>query len=209
MDRHRAKSADPPVARTSPNHAGSLLRSVGLDPLGPVLWGESVASVKTGVYVVELDRTYDAAPIDQGAVMDWITSFPAMRLDGRRPSIEALAGRLADFWIPSRSIIYIGCTMGPLHERVDAYYRTRLGERSPHRGGYWVKTLSVLTQCRVWWAKTEQPRDAEDQLLEAFGRTVPDVEAQALHDPLHVYPFANLEDARKVRKDHGLLRPTK
>ena len=145
-------------ASEAPGHALSLLRGTRLTPHCPVSWGTPVASVKTGVYLVELDHAYDPAPVDHRVVRDWLAQFPAMALDGKRPSVGALVDRLGDFWLPSRTIVYIGRSTRPIGTRVGAYYRTPIGERSPHRGGYWVKTLSALARCRIWWAETDAPR---------------------------------------------------
>jgi hypothetical protein len=132
-----------------------------------------------------------------------------MTLDGHTPSVDDLVGRLSAFWLPSQTIVYIGCTTVPLSHRVAAYYKTPLGDRSPHRGGYWVKTLSVLDRCWVTWAIDEEdPEKAEGRLLNAFPPAVPDAEALALHDRSRVLPFANLRDARRVAKNHGLRGAT-
>lgn len=184
--------------------AESLLAAVGL-PIGrSVAWGAAVPSDSTGVYIVEIDRGYTTAPIDLAAASGWLNRVPTLTLDGQRPTSSELAARLAAFWLPSRRIVYIGRSSRPLVRRVQEFYGTPLGNRSPHAGGHWLKTLSVLAQSRVWWAPTLDFLAAEGRLFTAFAGTVPDAEARSLYDPALVLPFANLENERKIRKIHGI-----
>jgi hypothetical protein len=156
------------------------------------------------VYVVETEHSHAAAPIDPGAISAWLNRVSTLAIDGRRPTATELTARLAAFWLPSRRIVYIGRSSRPLVDRVGEFYVTRLGNRSPHAGGHWLKTLLVLPQCRIWWASTPAFLAAEGHLFRAFAMTVPDAEAQKLYDSSLVLPFANLEDERKVRKSHGI-----
>jgi transcription elongation factor GreA len=101
-------------------------------------------------------------------------------------------------------VLYVGMSAASIGARVAAYYRTPLGDPRPHAGGHWLKTLSGLDRLRVWWAETEAAEEYEDGLLEAFAAAVPADAAAALHDPTVVLPFANLQSADGVRKDHGI-----
>ena len=184
--------------------AAGLLDAAGLQPAGRVGWGEPVPCDKVGVYVVETPALYSIAPIDTNAVAGWLERVPRLQLDGPRPTPGEVAARLGKFWIPSRSVVYIGRTTAPLAERIAAYYATPLGDRSPHAGGHWIKTLRLLRECWVSWAIAADPFASEDELLTCFEATVSLSEAAALFDPEHVLPFANLEDAHKVRKRHGM-----
>jgi hypothetical protein len=184
--------------------AALLLAAAGLPVGGSVLWGATVPSSSTGVYVVETGRSHTAAPIDPAAISAWLDRVSTLTVDGRRPTAGELIARLGAFWLPSRRIVYIGRSSRPLVDRVREFYGTPLGNRSPHAGGHWLKTLLVLPQCRVWWASTPAFLAAEGQLFTAFAATVPDAEAQALHDPTLVLPFGNLENEHKVRKNHGI-----
>ena len=157
-----------------------------------------------GIYVVELRAPLPVAPLDPGAITRWRRRVPTITVDGTRATAEALAQRLASFWIPSATVLYIGQASGTVHGRVGDYYRTPLGDRSPHAGGHWIKTLSVLTDCLVWSAATVNFGRVEEDLIDDFARTVPTAERRALHDPFLVLPFANLQDGRRVRKAHGI-----
>lgn len=184
--------------------AGGLLDAVGLLPAGRVRWGEPIPCDKAGVYLVEIPALYSIAPIDTKAVAGWLERVPKLQLDGRRPTPREVAARLGKFWLASRSVVYIGRTTAPLAERIAAFYATPLGDRSPHAGGHWIKTLRLLRECWVSWAIAVDPFASEDELLTRFAATVSPPEAAALFDPEHVLPFANLEDAHKVRKRHGM-----
>jgi hypothetical protein len=190
--------------RADASPAESLLAAVGLPVGGSVPWGSRVPSRSTGVYIVETEHSHAAAPVDPGAVSAWLDRISTLIVDGRRPTATELMARLASFWLPSRRIVYIGRSSRPLVDRVGEFYSTPLGNRSPHAGGHWLKTLSVLAQSRVWWAPSLDFLVAEGRLFTAFAATVPDAEARSLYDPALVLPFANLENERKLRKSHGI-----
>jgi hypothetical protein len=186
------------------SQAAALLRSAGLDVRGPVTWRTTVDCQEQGVYVVEIPEPALLAPIDQRSVAAWISRVATLRLDGLRPNPKELAARLAAFWLPSRTIVYIGQTTATVGGRTGDYYKTPLGDRSPHAGGHWIKTLECLDHCLVWWAASDQPDRAEGILLNLFAATVPAEEAERLHDPTLVLPFANLQNERRLRKRHGI-----
>lgn len=184
--------------------AAELMRSVGLVVDGPVTWGQPVRSAAPGVYVVELAAPLAAAPVDHTVLRTWIERVPTLRVDGARPTPHQLAARLAAFWYPDQTILYVGRTSRALGGRLAAYYRTPLGDPRPHAGGQWLKTLRDLSRCLVWWAESDADEEYEDALLGAFERSVdPDV-LERLYDPTVVVPFANLQTASGLRKDHGI-----
>jgi hypothetical protein len=154
--------------------------------------------------VVETATLASTAPIDTRAVAGWLKRVPKFQLDGHRPTSGEVAARLAAFWVPSRSVVYIGRTTQPLVDRIADYYTTPLGNRSPHAGGHWIKTLRVLPDCCVYWATADDPFGLEGALLTRFAATVPASEAATLFDPERVLPFANLADAHKRPKRHAM-----
>jgi len=187
-----------------PLGAAELLRSVGLLADGPAAWGTPVRSNRPGVYVIELPSPPQAAPVDFEAVGRWLERVPGLTLDGATPTGRELAARLHRFWLPDQPVLYVGMSAASIGARVAAYHRTPLGDPRPHAGGYWLKTLSGLDRLRVWWAETAAAEEYEDGLLSAFAEGVPAEVAAALHDPAVVLPFANLQTADGVRKDHGI-----
>jgi hypothetical protein len=91
-------------------NAAALFRSVGLLADGPTVWGRPVPAQSRGVFVLELSAPFATAPIELTRVGKWIERVETLRLDGTRPSSRALAARLASFWLPSQTVVYIGAT---------------------------------------------------------------------------------------------------
>jgi len=198
-----------------PSTVSALFASVaGFRGQGVVPWLDQIPSESAGVYIVSLSQdphqnlsASATAPIDEGAVDAWIRCVQRLTLDGARPSAKGLAGRLSEFWLPDESVLYIGKAT-TLHSRVNAFYRTPLGARGPHAGGYWIKTLSVLSDAFVHFAELPDvwlAEQAEQTLLNAFVAAVsPAVRAKA-RDGARCFPFANLEHPPGTRKKHGIL----
>ncbi len=184
--------------------AAELLRSVGLMADGPVHWGNPVRVGGPGVYVVELAAPVKTAPIDHQLVGHWIERVPGLTLDATRPTARELAVRLGEFWLPDETVVYIGMTNLSIGGRVGAFVKTPLGDRRPHAGGHWLKTLTVLPELLVWWAPTSAPEEYEDALLSAFAKAVTPAAKKALRDASVVLPFANLQTATDERKQHGI-----
>ncbi len=184
--------------------AAELLRSVGLLADGPVRWGSPVRAGGPGIYIVELAAPLKSAPIDHQLVAHWIERVPGLTLDGARPTQRELAVRLGEFWLPDETVVYIGMTSLSIGGRVGAFVNTRLGDRRPHSGGHWLKTLSVLPDSRVWWATTSAPEEYEDALLSAFAQGVSPESKAALRDSTVVLPFGNLQTATNERRQHGI-----
>ena len=172
-------------------------------PDGPALLGRPIRAAGPGVYLIELTAPHTTAPVDVAAVGRWIERVPNLSLDGARPTSKALAARLASFWLPSQSVVYVGSTPSSIATRVDALNRHVLGDRRPHAASQWLKSLAGVP-LRVWWASTSAPEEYEDGLLEAFAAAVPPLEVRALPDPEIVLPFANLRSTLGVAKRHGI-----
>jgi transcription elongation factor GreA len=177
---------------------------VGLVVDGPAAWGTRVRSIRPGVYLIELPAAPDSAPVDFEAIGRWLDRVPGLTLDGLRPTGRELAARLHRFWLPGQPVLFVGMSAASIGARLDAFERTPLGERKPHAGGYWLKTLSGLERLRIWWAETDAPEEYQDGLLDAFAAGVPTEVAATLLDAFVVLPFANLQAPDGRRKVHGL-----
>jgi transcription elongation factor GreA len=184
--------------------APGLLRSVGLLADGPAVWGRPFRASGAGVFIIELPSPPATAPIEIVRVGKWIEHVPTLRLDGAETTSKAVAARLAAFWIPTTTVLYIGTSQQSMANRVAAIERTPLGDRRPHAGGHWLKTLQHLERARVWWARTDATEEYEDALFTAFAEAVPEADRAKLHDPAVVLPFANLRTTSGERKAHGL-----
>ncbi|MCY7288361.1 MAG: hypothetical protein LH624_08960 [Cryobacterium sp.] len=133
-----------------------------------------------------------------------LTTRPELRLDSARPTVEQLAARLASMWMPDETVLYIGLAGTSLSTRVTAYYRTPLGARSPHAGGWPLKTLSLLPRLYVHFAAAPAPAEEEDRLASAFVGGVDAEAAACTVDPGLPLPFANLRSPRGRAKRHGI-----
>jgi transcription elongation factor GreA len=185
----------------------ALLRSVGLLADGPGQWARPIAAPGAGVFVVELVSPVPTAPIELTRVGKWIERVDTLRLDGERPTSRSLASRMAAFWVPSQTVLYIGRSETSVARRLLAMAQTELGDRQPYSGGHWLKVLRGLERTRIWWAPTGASEEYEDALFDAFAAAVPPNEVAALRDRDTVLPYANLRraDARKTTGLTGSL----
>ena len=191
-------------------NAPELLRDVGLLADGPVVWGwpgRSVPARRPGVFVVELTAPLARPPIEVTRVGKWLERVTTLTLDGARPTSKALVARLAAFWLPSQTVLYVGSSATSIGGRVAAMQRTPLGDRRPHAGGHWLATLDGRTSMRVWWTETDALEEYEDALLTSFaGSVLADDPAAvpALPDSSLVLPWANLRRPTGERRATGI-----
>lgn len=185
--------------------------AAGLARRGVVKWGTKPDASDSGVYIVALTASPDSfdgqlidAPLEAAEFQRWLDACPELTLDGNRPTPQQLTARIRRFWIPDEVILYIGLAGTSLSERVGQYYKTPIGKRSPHAGGYFLKLLSDRNQLWVHYAECSNFEAAERRMLQRFCANVSRDSMQALHDPTHPFPFANLESPRGTRKVHGL-----
>jgi hypothetical protein len=170
------------VSSLNPRTGAALLRDVGLMADGPLPFGRPVPARGPGVFLIELPAPLPTAPLELTRLGVWLGRVPTLRLDGEIPTSKALQSRLASFWLPSQTVLYIGATETSIGGRIAAMDKTVLGDRRPHSGGHWLKALRDLSGCRVWWANTDAVDEYEDALLSAFAEGVPDEERLALRD---------------------------
>lgn len=194
-----------------PTTVSDVFAAVDLVPRDPVPWGERVPEPRPGVYVVALTNAVDLtdaarvqAPISEAALEELLDARPELRLDDEVPHAAALRRRLAAFWMPDEVIVYIGLAATSLQKRVEQYVRTPLGARSPHAGGWPLKTLSALDDIYVHVAACGEVDTVERTMLKAFANGVSERARKHLHDPVRLMPFANLEAPRGNRKAHGI-----
>ncbi|OBJ86648.1 hypothetical protein [Mycobacterium asiaticum] len=129
---------------------------------------------------------------------------PELLLDGRRPDTVTLADRLASMWLADETVLYIGLAGTSVAKRVRQYYKTPLGARKPHAGGWPLKTLANLDQLWVHYARCASVDAAERAMLDTFASGVSASARAALCDPDVPLPFANLTVPRGARKRHGI-----
>jgi hypothetical protein len=195
-----------------PSTVAAVFAAADLESEGAVRWGRPVGDERSGVYVVALAEQPDvlnvlpAAPIARAAIDQLLAVRPELTLAGRRPSGSELAERLAGFWLPDETIVYIGLATS-LRSRVRGFYRTPIGAKRPHSGGWFLKALANLDELYVHFARTGDFDAAEVAMLERFVAGVSPLSSAGLADSEHPWPFANLEvrgGERKIRKRHGI-----
>lgn len=193
----------------------TLLEASGLAPEGVVSWGSTVPDEGPGVYFVSLSEdpattagVLAAAPINPQAVAELLRVRPELTVDSSTGTAEQLAVRVGEFWLPDENILYIGLARTSIAQRIKAYYSTKLGHRSPHAGGWFLKLLDNLTDLHIHYAQALNPVEAEDRMLAAFVAAVSTETRRSLRDSDHPFPFANLEWPRGVRKAHGIRGAT-
>ncbi len=199
-----------------PSTVDVLLRAVpqhGLRWAGAVRWADRPQLRGPGVYLVA--RTEDPtklpppstpAPLAPAALDQLLARCP-VTVDGQPASRATLAARLGSCWLPDEPVLYIGMASRSVAERVSDYYRTPLGARRPHKGGWFVKTLATLDQLWVHVAPADEPERAEQDLIGAFCADVSPASQAGLHDPQRPLPFANLVWLGQ-RKRHGISDAT-
>jgi hypothetical protein len=191
-----------------PITAVELLRKVGLSADGPVLWGSPVRANGPGIYIVEWPTVPDRAPVDISAIGNWLSRVPTLAVDGERPTGKSLAARLAAWWLPGEPIVFIGSAGKSIARRVEAFYRTPLGDARPHAAGQWLKALTNLGRARVWWASTDAAEEYEDACFEAFAAAVPAAARAGLPAKGPVLPFANRRHPDGTARPDGVTGST-
>ncbi len=198
-----------PPALRGPS-ASDLLRGLGLLPDGPVLWGSSVRSARSGVFVVEVPAPVAVAPIDFGALRLWLERAPGLLLDGEAPTPHELAARLGTYWLPGETVVFIGSTAKSLGGRAGALAATEIGDRRPFGSAYRLRLLKDVAKLRIWWAETAAAEEYADALFGAFAAGVDPAWVQRLPHPGLVLPFGNTEAPDGTKEAHGmagLFRP--
>jgi len=190
-----------------PIEPGALFRAVGLTPDGPARWGAPVRVPGAGVFVVEWPAATERAPVDISAVGTWLARVETLRVDGERPTGKSLAARLAAWWLPGETIVYVGSAKA-LGRRIETLAATPLGDARPNPAGQWLKALRGYEGTRIWWAASNAAEEYEDALLEAFAAAVPAEVAAALPDRSLVVPFANRRRPGGTSRADGITGST-
>jgi len=163
-----------------------LFASVELTPVQPVRWGTAPTSDRPGVYLIATSADPDepngfvTAPIAASAVANLLVTRPELTLRGVRPDSAQVMAALESMWVPGAVVLYAGKAGTSLRSRVSQYYRTKLGARSPHAGGWPLKTLASLGKLHVHTARCDDPKAAE-----VLARMIPGVRssvAQSMED---------------------------
>ena len=206
-----------------PSTVASLFAATKVERHGVVAWGERIPQLRsgpgTGVYVVavtddpdRLNAAFATCPLSSAAIEELLkVRHKELKVDGRPPDAAELAARVAGFWCPDEVVLYVGCagprqkiSVSELSDRVAEYYTTALGARSPHAGGWPLKTLATLAELHVHYGYCSDYKTAETRMLDRFAKQLSGDTRETLYDSTFVMPFANLEDGHGRRKRHGI-----
>jgi hypothetical protein len=209
-----------------PSTVSTLFAAAGLSRNGVVLWGTRIPRPDekkpgTGIYIVALtddpdsmDAALQTCPLSSDVLQDLLDVRPELTVDGERPDVHALASRLSAFWCSDEVVVYVGragprgrVTVSELSDRVKEYHDTVLGARSPHAGGWWIKTLANLGELHVHYAYCDDVIEREKVVLDAFAKRLSKETIESLQESRCPMPFANLTDGRG-RKEHGIRGAT-
>ena len=185
-----------------------MFGAAGLATPDHVKWCERVPESGPGVYVVALtDKTLEVArtrarcPLET-TTLEHLLSIRAVEVDKEPTTVETLAKRLKQYWLRDECVLYIGRASKSVRKRVRDYYRTPPGATRPHAGGWWLKTLKVLPDLHVHFARTNDHLQAEKAMLGEFAKRVSPESQAALHDPERPMPFANRKNEDDLPKRH-------
>lgn len=197
-----------------PSTVNDLLTAASLTHVGAVRWSTQIPLATPGVYLIATAEspntlvTHDVCPVSDSYIQALLECRPELRVDGARPTHEQLRTRLASMWLADETVLYVGLAGTSIAQRVRQYYRTPLGARKPHAGGWPLKTLSLLDGVWVHYAACSAVNDAERAMAKAFMEGVSPTTRTRLHDPAHPLPFANRTVPKGPRKKHGITGAT-
>lgn len=197
-----------------PITVNELVEKVGLDPksLKKVKWGTPVSTKKEGVYIVSLSTNpkvnvtvkYPVFNID--LLKKWIEDRGYFILDGIKcyaEDVGLITNRLSKFWLPDENIIYIGKASN-LHVRIGAFYRHKIGKKSPHAGGHWIKILQNIEELILYYIECDNCIDVEKRMFTIFGEQISEESQKLLFDKNILLPFANIKNEFGKNKNYGI-----
>lgn len=191
-----------------PTTVRDLFDHAGVERAGAVRWGTPIPLDRPGVYVIATTEDYDArpgltaCPLDSDSIAELVRVRPELMVDRVAANPDSLAARLRAMW-PAEPVVYIGLAGTDTGHRVQQFYRTRIGARAPHAGGWPLKML----ESRLLWVHyghTSKPGAAEREMVDHFAEAVPAEVRRSLVDPSAPIPYANLTYPGGRRKAHGI-----
>lgn len=200
-----------------PTTITQLISKFNLPNVGRVKWFEKIQTESEGIYIVSLSDnpncnsgTLNDLPISKDIIEKWIAKVNGFELDKvKTHDSELIIQRLSKFWLPDENILYIG--KAPLRKngkglanRINEFYNTEYGNKRPHAGGHWLKSLNVLNDLFIYYLTTTNSDKIEKELLKYFCKNVTERTRKILKDKELPLPFGNLELNKGQIKNHGL-----
>ena len=200
-----------------PTTVNQLSDSYNLPLAKRVKWNERISTQDEGIYIVSMSEEsgrnngiLNNPPISRDIIRKWIKKVDGFEIDKIKTfDPDKVIERLSQFWLPDENILYIGkapkrSSGTGIGTRVREYYNTDYGEKSPHAGGHWLKSLTILHELFVYYTTCEDPGIIEKDMLRFFCNDVSEATISNLKDKELPLPFANLQLRRGQVKNHGL-----
>lgn len=181
-----------------------------------IKWGNSISNEEEGIYIIStskdpfLNKGIKRLPkINSEVLRVWINELPNLFIDNKKATVAELKERLFEFWLPDENILYIGKApkrkkRTGIGTRVEEYYKTKIGAKSPHSGGQWIKTLSDIESLYVYYGICENSKDIEERMLKYFMENVSEDTLLKLYDKKLPLPFANIRYRGRKDKNTGI-----
>lgn len=141
--------------------------------------------VSTSNYLIYLPQTNTKFFLSPKQIALWRKNAPNITLDNKSISYEDLIEHLRKFWLPDETILYIGkAEKQLLSDRLSQYFWHKVGKRSPHKGGYWLKLLENQNSMYVHLivVKGSKPSKIEESMLQYFINNVSPTTKELLLD---------------------------
>lgn len=178
---------------------------------GSYRWGSTFINNESGIYIISQSKDNGYLPkvnleisFNENQMDTWLKNAPNILLNGIKPSKQDLKKQLKGFWLPDEGILYIGKgEKQSLSERICQFYNHKVGKKSPHKGGYWLKLLSNLNELYIHLYASKDSHIVEEKLLKFFIENISEASRKNLNDKKLCLPFANLQLRSRVIKNHG------
>lgn len=188
-----------------------LFAAADVSHAGVVRWGTQLPASRPGVYCIATTADPHAAIVSTASYRPSVEALERLLESRKHLSIrgvpatpDSLGDLLGHFWVPDEPVMYIGKAGTSLRSRVGQFYATKLGARSPHSGGWWLKTVDFLDELYVHFALCSSPGIVEQVMLKTFAEHISEDVRTSLLDTERIAPFANVETDSHQYKRHGL-----
>ncbi len=187
-----------------PVSVDQLFREMGLNYSKPYRWNEKLDADFNGVYVISTSSDPENPNgnnpefnISGETFALWLIEAPELSVDGKKVTdVVQVKEYLSRFWNKDENILYIGessSETNPLHKRVKQFYRHKVGQKGPHKGGYWIKLLSCVEDLYIYFAESSNPRETEFKMIMKYTELTSGRSLFELENLSNYFPFANLK----------------
>ena len=181
-----------------------IFSKIHLTPSHPVNWGEPIDAKFNGVYMISLSENSESKKdnkhpfiLDEKVFSVWVKEAKGLSIgDNKVGNTNQLQDYLKTHWKEKENILYIGessSKTSSVQKRVHQFYTHKIGNHGPHSGGFWIKLLSCLNSCKVYFAECANPRDTEFKMIMHFAELYAKKSFYEMEEVALNFPFANLK----------------